>query len=184
MWAQTILGPFTCGRIDVDHRAGPIWRRGQVLLRVLAAGICGSDLPAFRNGELAALPHGPAPAPGFPLHEVVGGSSSAGTRRCRSARTSSAGPPRATPPPSTPIVDGSGSWPTTRRYSPAEAIVLQPLACVDERPVTRFGMTPAGRSCCGAWGLAHRPAVGRRSTAGWALHWVSTVSALAWRWRR
>ena len=48
---------------------------GQVLLRFLAAGICGSDLPGFR-GAKGRLPGdtgtSAAEMDGFPIHEIVG----------------------------------------------------------------------------------------------------------------
>jgi threonine dehydrogenase-like Zn-dependent dehydrogenase len=48
---------------------------GEVLLRVLAGGICGSDLPKFRGAKgLTMVPGGGVAAgpAGYPLHEVVG----------------------------------------------------------------------------------------------------------------
>lgn len=48
---------------------------GQVLLRLIAGGLCGSDLPHFRGFGAAfgreEVPYDSSPA-GFPLHEVVG----------------------------------------------------------------------------------------------------------------
>ena len=48
---------------------------GQVLLRTLTGGICGSDLPYYRGARHEQLPDTTSPAggfPGYPLHEVVG----------------------------------------------------------------------------------------------------------------
>jgi L-iditol 2-dehydrogenase len=77
MWAQTLTGP---GTFELGVVAAPdegSLRPGDVLLRVLAGGICGSDLPFFRGGlspvsipgENGGLPTSPA---GAPLHEIVG----------------------------------------------------------------------------------------------------------------
>ena len=50
-------------------------RDGQVLVRFLAAGICGSDLPGFKGvqgrlpGDTGTLA---AEMAGFPIHEIVG----------------------------------------------------------------------------------------------------------------
>jgi L-iditol 2-dehydrogenase len=130
MWAQTIVGPYACARLDVEAPDESDVAPGQVLLRVLAAGICGSDLPAFRNGAFAATPHGARPAAGFPLHEVAGevvvsrdetlpvGAKVVGWAPARNAAAEYA------------VVDGSGLLPYDETLSPTEAIVLQPLACV------------------------------------------------------
>ncbi len=39
------------GRLDVDEVADPVPQPGQVLVRTLACGICGSDLHTLRHGE-------------------------------------------------------------------------------------------------------------------------------------
>lgn len=63
-------------RTDHDRRQDPeCLADGQVLLRFSAAGVCGSDLPAFR-GARGRLPgddgrSGPE-KDGFPIHEVAG----------------------------------------------------------------------------------------------------------------
>ena len=45
-----------------------------MLLRFLAAGVCGSDLPAFRGTRQVARRHGRSAAEmdGFPIHEIAG----------------------------------------------------------------------------------------------------------------
>jgi threonine dehydrogenase-like Zn-dependent dehydrogenase len=112
---------------------------GEVLLRVVAGAICGSDLPHFRGqvpmpaagGVGASLfdAHG-EPPPGFPLHEVVGeviasraGSVDVGTRVVGWASR----------------VDGlseyvvaraDGLYPLDRRWPAHIGVLLQPLACV------------------------------------------------------
>ncbi|GIF52765.1 threonine dehydrogenase-like Zn-dependent dehydrogenase [Asanoa ferruginea] len=123
MWAQTILGPFTCARIEVETPGDADVADGQVLLRVLAAGICGSDLPMFRSGS-------DTPIAGYPLHEVAGevvisrdptlpvGAKVVGWATAHNAAAEYA------------VVDGSGLLAYDETLKPVEAIVLQPLACV------------------------------------------------------
>lgn len=77
MWAYRSIAPSSLVLAEVvqpdSRQLGP----GQVLLRTLAGGICGSDLPYFRGQPpLLSLP-GVDPAAGllpagFPMHEVVG----------------------------------------------------------------------------------------------------------------
>ncbi|WP_433045965.1 zinc-dependent alcohol dehydrogenase [Dactylosporangium sp. CS-033363] len=130
MWAYTITGPAACARVDVPTPDEPDVPDGHVLLRVLAAGICGSDLPAFRNGAFAATPHGTAPGAGFPLHEVAGevvvsrdGTLPVGARVVGWAPARNAAAEYA-------VVEGAGLLPYAGHLDPAAAIVLQPLACV------------------------------------------------------
>ncbi|WP_067666363.1 zinc-binding dehydrogenase [Nocardia miyunensis] len=77
MWAQILTAPARFEEAEVPAPSAADLAEGEVLLRTLAGGICGSDLPYFR-GQLP-LPWGgaaPSPAmagaPGFPLHEIVG----------------------------------------------------------------------------------------------------------------
>ena len=79
MWAYAITAPGRLERVEVPRpQPGP----GRVLVRLLAGGICGSDLPSFigrRNTFVDFYGE-----PGYPLHEVVGevvgGELPAGTR--------------------------------------------------------------------------------------------------------
>jgi threonine dehydrogenase-like Zn-dependent dehydrogenase len=74
MWAMQLVAPCTLAEVDVPTPGQRDLSSGEVLLEVLAGGICGSDLPTFRG----IAPAGPAmsvfgpPMPGAPLHEVVG----------------------------------------------------------------------------------------------------------------
>lgn len=75
MWAQRLSGPFTFEEVEVETPRADRLAAGQVLLATRAGGICGSDLPFFKGAPFlhAADPAGrTTPAPGFPLHEVVG----------------------------------------------------------------------------------------------------------------
>lgn len=68
MWAQQLIAPEMFAEVSVPE-PGDL-AAGEVLLRTLAGGICGSDLPKFRAQK---LPAGALPAPpGYPMHEVAG----------------------------------------------------------------------------------------------------------------
>lgn len=67
-WAYRLEGPMRFARHDVDRPSGESLAAGDVLLRFLAGGICGSDVPRCRDGFARA---GPEPF-GWSLHEIVG----------------------------------------------------------------------------------------------------------------
>lgn len=77
MWAYGLTAPNVFGVFDVPAPVADDLRDGQVILRVLVGGICGSDLPMFK-GKIAG--YDPTPRVGqatitrlgCPLHEVVG----------------------------------------------------------------------------------------------------------------
>jgi L-iditol 2-dehydrogenase len=106
---------------------------GQVLLRVLLGGVCGSDLPYF-SGGMHALMADDAPnaarIPGYPMHELVGevvasrhqdvevGSRVVGWASRSDALTGYV------------VNAGRDVFAYDTSFGPAEAIMLQPLACV------------------------------------------------------
>jgi L-iditol 2-dehydrogenase len=75
VWSYRLVAPYTFERVDIQEKAPDCVGEGQVLLRFLAAGVCGSDLPGFR-GSKGRLPGdvgtSAAEMDGFPIHEVVG----------------------------------------------------------------------------------------------------------------
>jgi threonine dehydrogenase-like Zn-dependent dehydrogenase len=79
MWAYAITAP---GRLERVEAPVPVPGPDRVLVRLLAGGICGSDVPSFVGRRNTFVDHyGRA---GYPLHEVVGavvsGALPAGTR--------------------------------------------------------------------------------------------------------
>lgn len=74
MWAQQLVRPREFAAVQVARPVEADLVAGEVLLRIRAGAICGSDLPVF-NG-LRTLKQREEPtseyAPGSPLHEVVG----------------------------------------------------------------------------------------------------------------
>jgi threonine dehydrogenase-like Zn-dependent dehydrogenase len=135
MWAKQLIGPSTFGSSTVEKPTARSLTSGQVLLRVLVGGICGSDLPFFRGSQpLVALPNKQgryaAELPGFPMHEVVGevlesrhpelheGARVVGWARGMNAIAEYA------------ITDGDSVVGFDNSLDPIVAIGLQPLACV------------------------------------------------------
>lgn len=75
MWSYHLTAPYTFVCHDVAPPSPEALAPGQVLLRFLAAGVCGSDLPGFR-GTQGRLPGDTgccaAEMDGFPIHEIAG----------------------------------------------------------------------------------------------------------------
>lgn len=133
MWCYRLVAPYEFERIDVPEHSPESLTDGQVLLRFLAAGICGSDLPGFR-GTQGKLPGdtgaSAAGMNGFPVHEIVGEVLASrhpdhrqGDRVVGWASGFDGLMARV-------IADGSGLAPYDPSLTPGLAIGLQPLACV------------------------------------------------------
>ncbi|MDH6244987.1 zinc-binding dehydrogenase [Mycobacterium sp. OTB74] len=75
MWCYRLIAPYTFERIEIPEPTADALAEGQVLLKLGAAGICGSDIPGFK-GTKGKLPGdtGPCAAEmnGFPIHEIAG----------------------------------------------------------------------------------------------------------------
>jgi L-iditol 2-dehydrogenase len=156
-WAFALAGPGRLERIDVPRPAPERLRAGQVLLRMAAGGLCGSDAPYFLGAanRWAAEPAGRGSAPGFPLHEVVGevvvstdpdlvaGQLVVGWASSFDGLAEYV------------VADAGGVWPYGDRLPPEEEVLVQPLACVLSA-VERLGDL-AGKDCAvigqGAIGL-------------------------------
>ncbi|WP_020576461.1 zinc-binding dehydrogenase [Actinopolymorpha alba] len=69
MWAYNLEGPRCVAGVSCAKPSAADLRPGEVMLRFLMGGICGSDIPKFTG---AVKPYGEdRPGPGFPLHELV-----------------------------------------------------------------------------------------------------------------
>ncbi|AGP54065.1 hypothetical protein M271_12345 [Streptomyces rapamycinicus NRRL 5491] len=134
MWAYVLAAPRRFEKVDVPAPQAGDLGDGQVLLRSLAGGICGSDAPDFRGlrAPLVARDNGPgAPGlPGFPMHEVVGevvasrdASLAPGTRVVGWADSANAIAEYV-------VTAGAGLAEYDAALAPATAVLLQPLACV------------------------------------------------------
>lgn len=133
MWAYRLVAPYTFERIDVAPKSADDLADHHVLLRFMAAGICGSDLSPFRGvrGKIAGdTGLTAAEMAGFPIHEVVGevvasrhGSHRVGDRVVGWASGFDGLTEFV-------IADGDGLAPYDPALSAAHAVALQPLACV------------------------------------------------------
>ena len=133
MWCYHLVAPYTFERVTLPDPPTDGLRTGHVLVKFLAAGICGSDLPGFKGvqgrlpGDTGTLA---AEMAGFPVHEIVGevvatahpdhrvgdlvvgwASSFDGLMEYVTS-------------------DGDGLAPYDPALSPAHAVGLQPLACI------------------------------------------------------
>ncbi len=133
MWAHRLTAPYTFERTQIPEPTAEALTEGHVLLRFLAAGICGSDLPAFRGAQ-GKLPGdtglSAAELNGFPAHEIVGevlasrhpahrpGDRVVGWASGFDALMALV------------VADGDGLASYDAALTPAQAVGLQPLACV------------------------------------------------------
>ncbi len=133
MWSYRIIAPYLFERTSIPDKTPECLADGQVLLRFMAAGVCGSDLPAFR-GARGRLPgdDGPSAAEkdGFPIHEVAGEVIASrhpdhrpGDRVVGWASGFDGMMERV-------VSNGDGLAPYDPALTAAQAIGLQPLACV------------------------------------------------------
>ncbi|MBV8789534.1 MAG: zinc-binding dehydrogenase [Mycobacterium sp.] len=133
MWSYRIIAPYVFERTTIPDKTPECLTDGQVLLRFLAAGVCGSDMPAFR-GAKGRLPGddgtSAAEKDGFPIHEVVGEVIASrhpehrpGDRVVGWASGFDGLMERI-------VSDGDGLAPYDPALTPAQAVGLQPLACV------------------------------------------------------
>lgn len=171
MWSYRLVAPYTFEKTTVPQRSAETLEDGQVLLRFLAAGICGSDLPGFRGAQ-GRLPFDTgrqaAEKDGFPIHEIVGEviasrhpAHQAGDRVVGWASGFDGLMEYV-------VADGSGLAAYETSLSPAHAVALQPLACVlyavEQLPdLTGRHVAVLGQGSIGvlfsyvakAWGAAH-----------------------------
>lgn len=68
MWAYELTAPRQFMRTEIPE-PGPV-PHGQVRIRLLAGGICGSDVPKFLGNRRYGRRD--APGPGYPMHEIAG----------------------------------------------------------------------------------------------------------------
>ena len=133
MWSYRLVAPYQFERTAIADKTPDDLAEGQVLLQFLAAGVCGSDMPAFR-GAKGRLPgddgRSAAEKDGFPVHEVAGEviasrhpEHRAGDRVVGWASGFDGLMEKV-------ISDGNGLAPYDPALTAAEAVGLQPLACV------------------------------------------------------
>ncbi|WP_407684891.1 zinc-binding dehydrogenase [Mycobacterium sp. HUMS_1102779] len=133
MWSYRIVAPYAFERMSIPGKTPEDLADGQVLLRFLAAGVCGSDLPAFR-GVRGRVPGddgpGAAEKDGFPIHEVAGEVIASRHRDHRAGDRVVGWASGFDGMMERVISDGDGLAPYDPSLTPAQAVGLQPLACV------------------------------------------------------
>ncbi|WP_201359435.1 zinc-binding dehydrogenase [Mycobacterium paraintracellulare] len=133
MWSYRLIAPYLFERTTIVDTAPESLTDGQVLLRFLAAGVCGSDLPAFR-GAKGRIPgddgrSGPE-KDGFPIHEVAGEVIASRHPAHRPGDLVVGWASGFDGMMERIVTDGDGLAPYDPALTPAQAIGLQPLACV------------------------------------------------------
>ncbi|MGV9796498.1 zinc-binding dehydrogenase [Mycobacterium sp. NPDC003449] len=135
MWAYELVGPGSLEQTDAPTPSREGLAVGSVLLRTLAGGICGSDIPKL-TGAKGACVDGDGRLgrgrPGYPMHEVVGEVIASRSDEIRDGAR---------------VVgwathnDGLAEFTVTaadqlhtydRSLTPVDAVLIQPLACVLE----------------------------------------------------
>jgi L-iditol 2-dehydrogenase len=133
MWSYRLVAPYTFERTDLPQTSPQTLAEGQVLLRFLAAGVCGSDLPAFR-GTRGKIPGDTgasgAEKDGFPIHEIVGEVIASRHPEHRQGDHVVGWASGFDGLMEFVVAEGNGLAPYDTELSPQLAVGLQPLACV------------------------------------------------------
>jgi threonine dehydrogenase-like Zn-dependent dehydrogenase len=158
MWAQMLAAPTRFEQVETATPTVSELAEGEVLLRTLAGGICGSDLPYFR-GQLplpwgAAAPLSVVRSPGFPMHEVVGEVVASKSAAFDVGAKVVGWASRANAIAEYVVTAAVGLAHYDPRLAPGTAVMLQPLACVLDaaaripsmkgRDVVVLGLGPIG----------------------------------------
>ncbi|OBB91744.1 zinc-binding dehydrogenase [Mycobacterium sp. 852002-30065_SCH5024008] len=133
MWSYRIVAPYLFERTTIPEKTPECLADGQVLLRFLAAGVCGSDLPAFR-GARGRLPGddgaSAAEKDGFPIHEVAGEVIASRHPEHRAGDLVVGWASGFDGMMERVVSNGDGLAPYDPALTPVQAVGLQPLACV------------------------------------------------------
>ena len=133
MWAYRLVAPYTFERLDVPPITTDDLADRHVLLRFMAAGVCGSDLPPFRGvrGKIAGDSGlNAAEMVGFPVHEVVGEVVASKHNDHRVGDRVVGWASGFDGLMGFVAADGDGLAPYDQELSASHAVALQPLACV------------------------------------------------------
>jgi L-iditol 2-dehydrogenase len=133
VWSYRLVAPYMFERTAIPDKTPETLADGQVLLRFLAAGVCGSDLPAFR-GAKGRLPgddgQSAAEKDGFPIHEIAGEVIASRHPEHRVGDRVVGWASGFDGMMEFVVSNGDGLAPYDPSLTPAQAIGLQPLACV------------------------------------------------------
>ena len=133
MWSYRLIAPYTFERRELPDRSPEALAEGQVLLRFLAAGVCGSDLPGFR-GTQGRLPGdtgaSAAELDGFPIHEIAGEVIASNHPEHQNGDRVVGWASGFDGLMEFVVADGNGLAQYDSALTPQHAVALQPLACV------------------------------------------------------
>jgi threonine dehydrogenase-like Zn-dependent dehydrogenase len=129
MWTQQLVAPFEFEEREVPKPRETDLGSGQVLLRTLVGGLCGSDAPFYRGAPNTWTSGGVRP-PGFPMHEIVGEVLASRSPHHRPGNQVVGWATGLNGYQEMIVSDGESLHAYDAVLDPAEAIVIQPLACV------------------------------------------------------
>jgi L-iditol 2-dehydrogenase len=133
MWARQLVGPEVFAEVDTAAPDASSLAPGQVLVRLITGGICGSDLPHFKGSTTLGqtIESGPVPHPiGSPLHEIVAEVLASEDPDIRPGAVVVGWASSSNGLSEYVVTNGEGLFEFDRRFSPDVAVMLQPLACV------------------------------------------------------
>lgn len=132
MFAQQLTAPRTFSPVHVARLQGADLGDGEVLLRVLAGAVCGSDLPVFNGLRTLRQRDDPSAdnVPGSPMHEVVGEVVASRDDRHRVGDLRVGWGSRLDALAERCISVGDDLADFDPGLAPEHAVVLQPLACI------------------------------------------------------
>lgn len=131
MRAQRLVAPARFAQVEVPDLSRDDLANGQVLLRMLAGGICGSDFPKFRGHKGSSVSGAFLPGPiGFPMHEVVGETVASRHPEVRVGSLVVGWAVNSDALAEYVITSGDQVHEFDQRFTPTAAVLLQSLACV------------------------------------------------------
>jgi threonine dehydrogenase-like Zn-dependent dehydrogenase len=133
MWARQLVGPEVFAEVDAPLPDASSLAPGQVLVRLITGGICGSDLPHFKGSTTLGqtIESGPVPHPvGSPLHEIVAEVIASEDPDIRTGALVVGWASNSNGLSEYIVTDGAGLFEYDPQFSPDVAVMLQPLACV------------------------------------------------------
>lgn len=127
MDAYQLVAPSTFERVRLHAVDPAALTSGEVLVRMIAGSVCGSDSPRFRRGT---ADDGTTPLPGYPLHEIVGDVVASASPGLEPGDHVVGWASAADGLAELVVTEGEGLIRCDPNLPPEEAIVAQPLACV------------------------------------------------------
>lgn len=130
MWAQQVVAPRTFATVEVPAPRAEDLVDGEVLVRVLAGGVCGSDLPVFKGLRTLYYQGAGDGQPGSPMHEIVGEVVTSRHPEHRPADRVVGWATRFNGLAEYTVTDGTDLAPAATGLPPEHAVAAQAIACV------------------------------------------------------